>query len=169
MQDRWYIKTNKYGDYYLTGIENNKAIIKIHRGHKKQANQKSISSYKLTIKENDKGYYVKSYNLVINIDKQLKEMLNNFKLQELDFHYVNVVKCNCGGHLKAIRKDVVNIKSEYLSLRGKPVGETTYETNGEATPNRFVCEKCGMSYYKADLKYLKRERVKLYDRSDSRA
>lgn len=169
MQDKeMFLTENKEGKYYFLGVERGLAIIKVVRDkeRKTKLSLPDTSIFRLNINRSNNGLYVNSYRRRINITEALKKFKDSIQVFDNQLKYV--LKCQCGGYVIAHRKDVVEIESEYVSTKGEPLGENVYKAIDGATPNRYKCKKCGTTFLASDLKYLKRERIKVNDRSTSR-
>lgn len=163
MLDKKLLKTNEAGKYYLVGIEDGKAIIELERDMKTKFYryyQKPVSRFKLNIFFAKNKCYVVSYGKRIHLDYGLRAWREDIASLNLDKQYKNVLKCVCGGDVIATKKDVLVIESEHIGVKGEPLN-VKYLENGEVVPFRYVCSKCGVAYHEKDLKYLKREKIKI--------
>lgn len=162
MLDRKLLKINEKGKYYLVGIEDGKAIIELERDMKVESNeyQKPVSRFKLNIFFAKNRCYVVSYGKRIPLDYGLRAWREDINSLNLDKVAKKVLKCICGGDVVATKKDVFQVESEHVGVKGEPYNMKFLE-NGEVVPPRYKCNKCGLHYHIKDLKYLKREVKKL--------
>lgn len=166
-----FLMDTQIGKYYFLGVDlssgTEKAIIMLERNDNKKMCDKAVSTYKLTIRRSKSTVYVVNFGKRINIEKGLDELTNKFKITRTGKTPKYVVKCMCGGIVKSTSKDILVVESEYVDNNGVPLGKTTYKQVGEAVGQHYVCEKCGVTYHKKDLKYMKKEKVYIDDRNTS--